>query len=162
MFGGTIFLIVIAFVLVLSVLFHHYVQQQQIYNADEREAVFVRQALQNITSASTPTDKAGDADLMVSLRQLWESRSVLENLVARRGHDKANELCGKDVKQLLRTVDGMDYELQSALSSRYEELFKENVLGSIGTLVPVQDVYEQDDKQRSPDWYSSDDDSDSD
>jgi len=161
MFGGTIFLIIIAFVLVLSVLFHHYVQQQQIYNADEREAVFVRQALQNITSASTPTDQAGDADLMVSLRQLWESRSVLENLVARRGHDKANELCGKDVKKLLRTIDGMDYELQSALSSRYEDLFKENALGSIGTLVPIQDTYDQE-KPRQPDWYSSGDESDSD
>lgn len=162
MFGGTIFLIVIAFVLVLSVLFHHYVQQQQIYNADEREAVFVRQALQNITSASTPSEQAGDADLMVALRQLWESRTVLENLVARRGHDKANELCGKDVKKLLRTIDGMDYELQSALSSRYEDLFKENPLGSIGTLLPVQDRYEEQDKPREPEWYSSDDESDSD
>ena len=154
-----IFLYILAFLLVVGVCVHHYMQQQLIAEEEDRVSEVARRAVSDLTLPSQiDTDDA--SKLMPALRKVWEAKRTIGDQVLIRGHKRASEIFQRDVKELLKVIEGMEYELEQAVNRHFPGALVKNAFGEVGHVQPGQQDWDDEPAARRPAWFSDDDEDD--
>jgi hypothetical protein len=154
-------LYILAFLLVVGVCVHHYMQQQQIAEEEDRVSEVARRAVSDLTLPSQ-VDIDDASKLVPALRKVWEAKRTIGDQVLVRGHKRASDLFQRDVKELLKVIDGMEYELEQAVSRHFPGAMLKNAFGEVGHAQPGQKDWDDEPEARRPAWYSDDEDADDD
>lgn len=125
---GAAFLYVVAFLLVVAVCVHHYIQQQKISDDIDKECQIIKRATKNIIIASNLVTRDGRGATLLALLHANSAQQSLNDVVLRRGVGQSSKLSGVDVGEIVKKAEGLCHQLTERITNDYPELAPKTVI----------------------------------